>query len=277
MQDLPAYETARRQAGALAGGHCWVEELVDGSPLRFRVAGSGLIEFADHDGPLGGDVPPRYRNAVRTVRERLDREAVRNAVDDPTTVTFVGVATHYRRVEYDWATLPGFLGTAVHHADRDRFLPPDVTRQAFERVGLDPIRIVDQEVRCADVDPEAYSLPDSAWRDGPVAGLVFTNKAGGRAVLRRSNTDADPRRTEGVDGFDSLETLLAAVVTDDWLRAVADTLAAESGTVTADVVAERSVERIGRETRALRSTGVDAAELRQAVAERAGRLPVVRS
>ncbi|GAB6878209.1 hypothetical protein JCM17823_04830 [Halorubrum gandharaense] len=254
-------------------------EYVDGSPLRFRVAESGLVEFADAAGALDDDVPPRYRHAVRTVRERLDREAVRTALDDPTTVTFAGVATHLRNTDYDWDVMPGFLGTAVHDADREQFLPPDTTQQVFEHVGLAPVRVVDREVRCVDVDPDTYSMPDSAWRDGPAAGVVFTNKAGGRAVLRRSGAESEAgAQSDDAGDIGSVDQLFSAVVTDAWLAEVADEFAPESGAVAVDAVVERAVERLGRETRVLEVDGItSASEIRSALAERAGQLPATRA
>jgi len=60
-------------------GHLWVQELIDGAQLRFRLRESGVVEFADNRRSFGEEPPLVFRHAVRHVRETLDREALRSA------------------------------------------------------------------------------------------------------------------------------------------------------------------------------------------------------
>ena len=180
-------------------GHLWVTELVAGDPLRFRLTDAGFLEFGDRNGVFDHDaVPLRYRAAVGAVRERFARDAFAAAVDTPGSVTFFGVATHARGLAYDLDRVPPFLGTAVHDADRERYLPPDTVRRAFDLVGIPTTEPVDKEVRAAHFDPADYPIPDSRYRDGPAAGVVFHNKAGGSAVRRNPAVQPSP----GVDADD---------------------------------------------------------------------------
>ena len=111
--------------GLFESGHLWVQELIDGAQLRFRLRTSGRLEFGDSRRRFGDDPPEPYRHAVRHVRETLDREALRSAVDDVETVVFVGEATHRRTIDYEFGRMPSVLGLDVWDADRGAFLPPD--------------------------------------------------------------------------------------------------------------------------------------------------------
>jgi len=173
---MKSYPTIPRVANApeeLFEGHLWLLEKVDGAQLRFQLQGSGLIRFGTRervfDDPT--ELPLAYQHAVRHVRERLDRDALRQAVDDVTGVTFFGVSTHRHTVEYDWERLPPFLGIDVHTSEQ--FLPPDRAEGIFERLGLEPVNAVEREVRGRDFDPNSYEIPPSAWYDGPAAGVVI--------------------------------------------------------------------------------------------------------
>jgi len=247
-------------------GHLWLLELIDGTGLRFRMDESGLLRFggpettyADADA-----VPLALRPAVRHVRERFDREALRDAVEDPADVVFFGVATRHRGTDYEWDRLPAFLGTDVWVGSGERsgegsFRPPDAVAAVFDGVGLEPVTAVEREVNARDFDPETYEVPDSAWRDGPAAGIVVRNKRGGRGKLLAEGAAADEsegaRGDESAPGSDSAapplddpEAVAAAYATDDrFERAVAD-LDRRTGGATVDAVADRVVEAIARET-----------------------------
>lgn len=265
IQEFPSLPPTKAAPEVFESGHLWIEELVDGDPLRFRVSDSGLIEFGDDERVFAHDeVPLPRRHAVRTIRERFARDAFRRAVDDVESVTFFGVATRLHRIDYDPDATPPFLGTDVYDADRDRFLPPDAVQRIFERVGLSPINVLAREVRAADLDPETYEIPDSDWYDGPAAGVVFRNKAGGRAVRRR--TEADPEQDSDPVTIDAL---LDAHVTDAWLDRIVD--ACEDGeSVTVETLVERAIERLARETGAL--TGDDAVSVADIRSRLSGRV-----
>ena len=213
MQSFPSLPSAAETPDLFESGHLWIQELVVGAPLRFRLEPSGQVTFAGRERRFE-DPPPSLRAAVRHVRERLDRAVLMAVARDPSEVVFYGVATRHEGVDYDWERLPPFLGTDVHAAERQGFLPPDVVERTFERVGLDPVDAVEKEVRATDFDPADYDLPASAWYDGPAAGVVIRNKTGGRAAIR-GDVRGDPGELQG----DPAE-LAEAVVTPARVRRV---------------------------------------------------------
>lgn len=253
-------------------GHLWLQELVDGTPLRWQLRDTGPIRFGDDVRPFeAGDAPRPLRYAVHEVERRLDRGALRRAVDDGASVTFVGVATHRRRVDYDWGRLPGFLGTDVWDDDVGDFLPPDRAEQVFEALDLTPVNALAKEVRAADFHPERYTVPDSAWRDGPAAGVLVRNKTGGRARL----ANPDVLATASADPVESPGDATTADLADRYAtpgrfeRAAAALEAEYGGPPGFDALQERVLDGIYREhAPVFEHASIDHDALRRAVAER---------
>ncbi|WP_247729879.1 hypothetical protein [Halovivax limisalsi] len=253
--------------GQFDTGHLWLLEQVDGPRLRFQLDASGLVRVGDaervYDDPT--DVPLPLRHAVRHVREHLDRDGLRAAVDDVDAVTFVGVATARRAIDYDWERVAPFLGVDVRTADGYR--PPDAVAAIFDRLGLETVPVVERERRARDFDPDAIDFPASDLYDGPVAGLSLRDKRGGRAALSNPAVDA-PDPPTAVDAPD----LAAAYAADSRFERLARALESSGRSVDYDALVERTVEAIAREMApqfADVSDPVDPAALRRAVGERA--------
>jgi hypothetical protein len=226
----------------LLEGHVWLREYVEGQPLRFSVADSGLLAFADGDRPFDGDPPHYYRPAVRAVREAFDRDAFREAVADPTAVTFHGVATCKERAGYDWPTTPAFLGTELHHDDRGGRLAVDAAVRAFDRLGLTPVPTLQKEVRARHFSLSRYEFPESAYRAAPVAGVVVRNRNGARGLL------ATPAAPDARDPLDPSAEAVAGLVTEAVVDRVAGGLP-EGVHADPDVVTDRVLETLARERR----------------------------
>jgi len=80
-------------------------------------------------------------------------------------------------------------------------------------------------VNARDFDPEAYAIPDSAWRDGPAAGVVVRNKRQGRGKLLAAGTATDAGETvPEVDVPDDIEAIVSEYATDDRFERVVDDL-----------------------------------------------------
>ncbi|WP_255149352.1 hypothetical protein [Halorarius halobius] len=260
MQEFPATPAVDDAPEVIESGHLWLQEWVVGAPLRFRLGDAGLV-FGDGARTFDPwEEPVGYRFAARAVRETFDREAFRAAVDAPGDYTFLGVATRFEGVAYDWDRLPAFLGVDVHAPDRG-FRTPDVAEQAFERLGLAPVNAVSKELPARDFRPERYEMPASAYRNGPVAGLLVRNKNGGRALVVTPAVGADPPTVDP-------ETLVEEAVTPERIDRVAATLG--DGT-TVDRVLDRLVERLVRERYAALPEPVDADAIRSAAAESVAR------
>jgi len=254
----------------LSRGHLWIQELVDAGPPRFRLRSEGWIQFGDAERTFDGDPPPPYRAAVRHVRERLDREALRSAVEDPAEVVCFGGSVHLRTVPYDFARTPPFLGFDVWDGNRERYLPPDAVEGVFERLGLRPVNALRKEVRAVDFDPGTYEFPDSAWYDGPVPGVVLRDKTGHRATLSNPAHGGDP--PDPVEG-DAAQTA-DHLVTDGLIRRARASLADAGDPVTVPAVVDRTVELLLREEWGRIAAGdrdPDPGTLRGAVAERVRR------
>jgi len=257
-------------------GHLWVTELVAGDPLRFRLTDAGFLEFGDRNGVFDHDaVPLRYRAAVGAVRERFARDAFAAAVDTPGSVTFFGVATHARGLAYDLDRAPPFLGTAVHDADRERYLPPDTVRRAFDLVGIPATEPVDKEVRAAHFDPVDYPIPDSRYRDGPAAGVVFHNKAGGSAVRRNPAVASDTHSdTEPTTENTTPDSFLNQICIDTHIEHAVRTVDGESEDLpSVEAVVDQVLSRLARETALIdtETAALEISTIRPVLAERVDR------
>lgn len=177
----------------VASGHLWLFELLEGGPLCFSMDSSGLLRFGDRErtGLATNRAPPRYRAAVRHVREHVDRDGLRAATADPGGITFCGVATYRRHFDYDWNAMPAFLGCEVWSSARQGWLPPDQAHAAFEGLGLQPVPVPEREQRARDFEPSAYTFPTARYAARPVAGVIIRKKAGGRARLLNPDVHDD--------------------------------------------------------------------------------------
>lgn len=250
-------------------GHLWLLEHVVGDPLRFRLQPSGRIQFGDRTRVFDADgVPTTYEHAVSHVRERLDRERLRRAVDDPSAVLFSGVAMHAAGVDYEWERTPSFLGVDVWSGDREQYRPPDAAAQIFEQLGLHPVNAVEKERNARDFDPESYTMPESAWYDGPAAGVVVRNKRGGRALLENPSVDTT-REITPLDG--SPDEVAAAVAPTALFDRLAARLDAEGRPVTFQSLYDLTRETVlrGNHERLTHSqSSVDLSEFRGALTAR---------
>jgi hypothetical protein len=290
----------------LLEGHLWLLELIDGTGLRFRMDESGLLRFGSLEATYADldAVPLALRPAVRHVRGRFDREALREAVADPAGVTFFGVATHRRGTDYDWDRIPPFLGTDVWvgsggETDGDgeavpddeasgAFRPPDAAAAIFDGVGLDPVNAVAREVNARDFDPGGYAIPASSWRDGPAAGVVVRNKRGGRGRVARETGDDDRAEGGSAEEIDAEEgdvgddgvgdpvgpdELAATHAGRERFERIVAALERRGEPATVDALADRTVEAVARETPvkfgATGPAGVDPVRFRACVVERA--------
>ncbi|WP_281194050.1 hypothetical protein [Halorubrum sp. F4] len=243
----------------LLAGHLWLLELIDGPHLRFRMDESGLIRFGDRDAVYDDpdELPAAYGHAVRHVQERFDREALRDAVEDVADVVFFGVATSRRGTEYDWDRTPSFLGHDVWSADAGAFRPPDAAEAIFDRLGLDAVNAIERERRARDFDPEAYTVPSSAWYDGPAAGVVVRNKTDGRGVIRtesdvRGGSDTNVHSDTDVHSdsvTDDVSSADAATTygSHERLHRIAIRIEDHDQPVTVDALADRAFEAFLRE------------------------------
>jgi len=166
-------------------GHLWLLEKVDGANFRFRLEESGRIVFGDRNRvyETPDAVPDPYGHAVRYIRERLDRDALRRAVDDVEQYVFFGEAMHHHTISYDWERTPSFLGFDVWSAADEAFLGFDAVDGIFDRLGLQAVHVIERERRARDFNPASYEVPPSAYYDGPAEGIVVRNKRGQRAKL----------------------------------------------------------------------------------------------
>lgn len=256
----------------LDSGHLWILEDVAGEGFRFRLQDTGMIQFGDADRVYDSpdELPPRYQHAVRHVQTHLDREALRAAVDNVETIVFFGTATQYQGVDYEWDRLPSFLGCDIWSTDAGAFRPPDAVDGIFDRLGLQAVTPIEQEVRARDFNPETYTIPQSTWYDGPAAGVVIRNKQGHRVRLPNPEIHAIASTGPTETSETTAEDLVARYGTDKRFERLSEQLAEQGQSETVEALLERAFEGIVREhpAQTVGDRGVDMGAFRSALAAR---------
>ncbi|ADE02130.1 uncharacterized protein HVO_A0464 (plasmid) [Haloferax volcanii DS2] len=229
--------------GLLSSGHLWLREHVAGPRLRFQMKSSGRLLFGDRD-CVFDDAPPPHECAVRHVRERFDRDAFRDAVDEPRSYVFFGVAPCHVGIDYDWERMPPFLGRAIWNETDERLVPIDESERVFERLGLTPVNTFQKELNVRDFHPDRLDIPESAWYDGPAAGVIVENRRGGRALVQGPVLDE-------VDDYEPIRgepnAIAADLVTDTRVRRAIEAAEAARKSPTTDEVHARVFETAVRE------------------------------
>jgi len=247
MKSYPSIpRVANAPNGLLKDGHLWLVEKVDGANFRFQLQASGALRFGDRSRVYddADDMPAAYAHAVRHVREQLDRNALRRAVADVEDVVFFGEAMHHHTIDYDWDRTPSFLGFDVWSEEEEAFRPPDAVEQIYERLGLQPVNVFEREVNTRDFDPDTYAIPTSAYRDGPVEGVIIRDKQGRRAKLLHPDY-REVNDTVPVDG--SAEELATRYATRRRFEKLHAKLDDHDQPVTVDTLYHRMLEDVLRE------------------------------
>lgn len=277
MRDYPSVPSLAGVPPDHLQGHVWVHEWLDGAAVRFAVAPAGYLQFGGGERVYGDEMPPELGYAGRFLERAFDLGAYLETVDDPARYTFAGVATHHRRVDYDWDRLPAVLGTAIWDDHEERWLPPDRVQQVFGRLGPPPITVVERE-RSVDQRPLAgYELPASAWYDGRVGGVAFVDKRGHRARSVDPDLPDEPPRVHVAT--DDAAALADQFVTDGLVATRAASLRDGDAAVAFDPLFEAVLDRVTRANhgalfRGVTDTGavdLDWGTFRGAVAERVRR------
>jgi hypothetical protein len=247
MKKFPSTpRVANTPDGLLEEGHLWLLEKLDGANFRFQLQQSGLILFGDrsqiYEDPDA--IPAPYQHAVRHIREHLDRDALRSAVDTVEDVVFFGEAMHHHTISYNWERTPSFLGFGVWSADAAAFYPFDTVERIFSRLGLEAVNAFEKECRARYFDPDSYTIPQSNWYDGPAEGVIIWNKRGHRAkLLHPAFREVD----ETVPVNAPAEELAAKYATQRRFEKLAAKLDDRHQSVTFDRLYERALEDIVRE------------------------------
>lgn len=225
MHEYPSVPTlVNAPSDFLETGHLWIQEYVTGRLLRFQMDESGLLTFAGPTTRFDPDeAPPHYIAAVDSIQSNLDRDRLRAGTDAVDSYTFFGVVPLQMDVEYDWTTIPAFLGIDIWEGDADRFSPPDVTERAFEAVGLQTVPVFEKEVPARQFNPQTYTVPGSHLGTTKAAGVVLRKKTGEKAtLLANRDTPQSATSDEDQDSDGDWESALETLITREYLLTLLD-------------------------------------------------------
>lgn len=239
MHPYPSLNSVQSTPEVLDGGHLWLQEYPTGKIVGFEMDETGLVTFGA-DGTEFETVPPSLRRAVEHVRSSIDRDRLRNGVDDVTQFVFFGIGTRYEGYDYDWQAIPPFVGLDIWAASEERFVAPDVAERVFDKIGLTPVPAFEKEVPAAHFDPTSFEIPTSHWRDGTAAGVIVRNKSNGAALHERATSMGET--DTAVDETVAIETVVTCA-----FSSALTALDATVETVDVETLSDRLFDRVARE------------------------------
>jgi hypothetical protein len=191
------------------------------------------------------------------VREELDRDRLREGVEDVGAFTFVGVAPLGRGMEYDWDSIPAFLGHDIWDGTADSFATDDVVERVFEGIGLASVPTLEKEVPGTHLDLAGDAFPASRWASSAVPAIVVRKKSGAIARVDNPNWDRTAPKDAGIDGVARLESWLEERLTPKSLPELArrgpgsvwDRSIEELAADAAGELARREFGTVGRQVR----------------------------
>ncbi|WP_018256139.1 hypothetical protein [Halomicrobium katesii] len=146
-------------------------------------------------------------------------------------------------------------------------MPPDTVVQIFGRLGLRSVNAIERERRAKHFDPDAYTIPEWAWYDGPAEGVVVRNKCGQRAKLLHP----DFREVDETIPVDAdADELAKRYATERRFEKLAGKIEDRDQRVTFDRLYERVLEDIVREEHKRLFHGSDPVDMSEFRSEVAG-------
>ncbi len=224
-------------------GHFWIQEYVIGGLLRFQMDESGLLTFGDGEQVFdSGSIPFHYVRGVETVREQLDRDALRDGTEDVSAYTFFGIVPLGGWFEYEWARIPAFMGMDIWDDTAGHYVPEDVTARVFDSIGLDTVPVFQKEVSARSFAPRTYTIPDSELGSGSAPGVVLRKKNGDPSLLLGPDGEAFESGTPDELAPQSVAAWLESELSGDYLETLL--------TGTSISVQHGDIETLARETAA---------------------------
>lgn len=189
VNNFPKYPSIKRIGhpktnGVLEGDEVLVQEKMDGSNFRFTYNGEGII-FGSRNSVRNADTPltpedignhpiqGQFEGVVDYVLEKIDWSNIDMFKGD----VFFGENMYPHTIEYDFESVPRFLGFDVYNVEKESYVDPDTSFEIFENLNLPRIPILER-ISVSDFDPSEYEIPESQYRNGNPEGIIMTNPEG---------------------------------------------------------------------------------------------------
>ena len=191
-------------------GEIVVLEKLDGNNFRFALADESELQFGSRQTKLGTDpdgIGGQFDDVTDYLAAQVDVDALADLEQECGRIVCFGENMIEHTLDYEWASVPQFLGFDVWLAGEDRFATWDRTREIFETLGVPTVPEIERVPadaipleREGDTVVVEYEIPPSKYRDGIAEGVIFRNdEVGARAKMvsetfreRHESTDDEP-------------------------------------------------------------------------------------
>lgn len=231
---VPKYPKVKRigdseNDGILGDGQVVVQEKMDGANFRFCLEDHLDDEYHTDDRELvfgsrnvcyknEKDVDDAFDHAIEYVRDEIDVDGLcesESLVDG--MVVVYGEAMHPHTLDYQWDSVPSFLGFDVKVVGRDEFLPWELATDVFEMMSLPtvPVHYYGDVDSLLDTiwDGEELHVPESEYRNGQAEGIIVRNESTGQTAKHRTQEFKEKHGTQSTtnpDDYDPNDSVVLA-------------------------------------------------------------------
>ena len=169
-----------------------IQEKVDGSNFRFKITDDDKIVMGSRSVQLTSDtgefcnIEKPFRPVCLYIKEKVEpnisklRKLLTGIDVDLKDLVFFGEAMIKHRIQYDWDSIPKFLGFDVYNEDMERFFSAPYRKELFWALGLESVKSLGMIPACEITDINDNNVPVSyyATKKNPelkAEGLVFKN------------------------------------------------------------------------------------------------------
>lgn len=162
------------------GDELVIEEKIDGGNAQFRLhEGQILFGTRNHHFQVAAEGEQKQQfdeNAswvVSMMGNTLGADSGRGLNPD---YIYYGEWCRKHTINYDWATMPKFIGFDIRNTITGNFLPFAAMKEEFERLGLPVVPLITR-IKAEDLDPTRLEnfIGKSAFYEGLMEGIVIKN------------------------------------------------------------------------------------------------------
>lgn len=160
-------------------GKLVIQEKMDGANFRFHIDADGDFTFGSrnvsYENVPDEDIPNDFRPTIEYVVDTINDSQLETSVEQFGPLTIFGESMHSHTLEYEWDSVPRFLGFDVYKHDSDAWMKPETARDVIKLCGLEACPQIAVVHDVAECDVDEYCPPQSAYRDGNAEGIVVRN------------------------------------------------------------------------------------------------------
>ena len=158
-----------------------VEEKIDGANFRFMITEDNRIIFGSRTQSIGDSEQQIGGNWEKCV-EHIKKTLKGKDLSEYKGLIFYGECCIKHTLQYDWSSIPPFLGYDIFDIKDNKYLDYPVNKIIFNLLGLEFVPVIKEcsageigEINDSIVPPTKYPSPSAGANDLQAEGIVYKN------------------------------------------------------------------------------------------------------